>query len=1107
MQPIKNGRDVRVEPKVIEALAQEYAVAVQSAASMGVAAEPEAQLTNPVDNFLTRFAAEAGLGELTLIREAQLDGVRPDFAAAIDKRPCGWIELKAPGHTLDGNRWRGREKKQWALLEQLDSLVVTDGQAACLYFEGKPVTECDLPFEADSQWSPDALRHLLEMFFSAQVAPIKRVSQLAHRLAPLARFIRVKLADGLENNRAAVMTAKAAWEQAMPLNVSAEHFPSDVAQVIAYSMAIAGLSGNIDANGDGTVTLKEAKEALELAHRNVLAAALGPIIGIPQLTEYIAPEVGAIMRLVSSMDVEAIQASSDRRGEPWLWFYEDFLAQYDPKAREEAGVYYTPTSVVQYQVRTIDHLLRTRFGQPLGFGAKNVVTLDPAAGSGTYPLAVIDQAVETATAERGPAGAQQIVKNLTQNLLAFELLPGPYAVAHLRIGQRLADAAGHLVQVNEIGVYLTDTLEDPTTPKAKGLWGDAKVLSDAGERARKIKADQKITVALGNPPYDRVTSDSGGWVMHADAENAALFDDVIKPAQDRGVIFSAQASLYNLYVYFWRWAIWKVLEQHQQERAIVSFITASSWITGPAFVGLRQLAVDVASDVWVLDLGGEGRGARKEDNVFAIQSPVAIVTLVRKGKATKPAEVYYRRIRGTRQDKLDQLDTITRLSPDDGWVKLAADHGEPFVPGDTDPVWTGYAALADLFPWQQPGIKYNRAWPVAPSPDVLKRRWAELLSDPDEDLRAERYVTGDSGRNIYTRVGTLPPIAELPAGFQHQPIVRLGWRSFDQQWTFDDPRVINLERPSLWQALSDSQIFLISPGTETIGSGPAATVSSTVPDLHYFCNRGGKDVIPLYRDREARKPNVTAGLLDQISERLSVPVSPEDLMAYCFALIAHSGYSSMFWDQLEYSNVRVPITAEAGLFSEAVELGRELLWLQTYAQRFHNDQRPRGRVPRRAEIVWSAAVTSIPADTKAIRYDADTRKLHIGDGTVEGVRPDVWGFEVSGMNVLDKWIGARTRKGIGRAATNSATPLDKIRPTSWADEWNDELLDLIRVLTASLDLAPKQHELLQRIVDGPTIDASCLPRPTEAERTVPETLSRDARAEANATEELPFSFR
>src|SRR5699024_3375355 len=201
---------------------------------------------------------------------------------------------------------------------------------------------------------------------------------------------------------------------------------------------------------------------------------------------------------------------------------------------------------------------------------------------------------------------------------------------------------------------------------------------------------------------------------------------------------------------------------------------------------------------------------------------------------------------------------------------------------------------------------------------------------------------------------------------------------------------------------------------------------------------------------------------------------------------------------------RVPITAESGLFSEAVELGRELLWIQTYAQRFCNEQRPHGRVPRRAEIVWSTAVTSIPADTKAIRYDADTRQLHIGDGTVEGVRPDVWDFEVSGMNVLDKWLGARTRKGIGRAASKSATPLDTIRPTSWADEWNDELLDLIRVLTASLDLAPKQQDLLERIVDGSIIDASSLPTPTKAERTVPETTGPDAGAAASGTADRPF---
>ena len=283
-------------------------------------------------------------------------------------------------------------------------------------------------------------------------------------------------------------------------------------------MAIAALSGQADRNADGIVTLAEAKAALEVAHRNVLAASLGPIVGTPELMEYIAPEVGAISRLVSSIDVAAVERSTDSRGEPWLWFYEDFLQRYDPAARAQAGVYYTPISVVSCQVRIVDALLRERFGQNLGFGAPSVVTLDPATGSGTYPLAIIDQAEKVAELERGPAGVHQVAKNLTRNLLAFEILPGPYSVAHLRIGQRLAEAQGQVFQSEEIGVHLTDTLEDPGARQRPGLFGDARVLADAAEAARRIKREQQITVAIGNPPYDRVTSGTGGWVELGDED-------------------------------------------------------------------------------------------------------------------------------------------------------------------------------------------------------------------------------------------------------------------------------------------------------------------------------------------------------------------------------------------------------------------------------------------------------------------------------------------------------------------------------------------------------------------------------------------------------------
>lgn len=1074
--------------------AEQYSYEVQRADRLSVSAEPEAQLTVPISNLFRAIAEDAEIGTLTLLREAQLDGVRPDFAAFIDKRPCGWIELKAPGHTLDGTKWRGREKGQWELLSQLDSLIVTNGEDAALYIEGALADSCQLPYDNPNTWDPQPLERLLQLFTNAQPTPIKRVSQLASRLAPLAKFIRLRLDEGLEKNRAAVLEAKDAWDNTVHQTTSSEQFSSDIAQVIAYSMAIAGLSGNADLNHDGIISLQEAKDTLANSHRNVLSAALGPVLGIPNFAEYISAEVGAIVRLVSCIDLHAIANSKDSRGEPWLWFYEDFLATYDPEARKQSGVYYTPISVVQYQVRTVEHLLRTKFGKNLGFAAPSVVTLDPATGSGTYPIAIIDQAIKTAIEERGPAGEQQAAATLSKNLLAFELLPGPYSVAHLRIGQRLADAQGHFAHLDDLGVFLTDTLEDPNGDIPTGLFGDARVLAEAAQKARDVKRQRPITVAIGNPPYDRATSDTGGWVTSGDETTAPLFDDVIKPAQEDGVIFSAQASLYNLYVYFWRWAIWKAFEQPaggKDNDAIISFITASSWLNGPAFVGLRRLAIKTASEIWITDLGGEGRGARKEENVFAIQSPVAIVTLVKKGKASRDASVYYRRIRGTRQEKFAQLDAIACFdSADNAWQTLRNTTDALFTPPPKNTEWRQFVALQDCFPWQQPGMMYSRTWVISPSEAVLQKRWRELLSEEDTETRALKYVTPKSGRNIFSNVNHLTPIADLHPDAPHEPIVRFGWRSFDQQLSFRDPRLAKTESPSLWQSTSDKQIFMVSPFTARMSNGPAATVSLGVPDKHYFCNRGGKDVIPLYRDKEATQPNIANGLLEFLSDAYRASVTPEDFLCYTYALIAHSGYTEKFTDELESSAARFPITKSPDLFREACEIGRELLWLHTFGERFTSKSRPEKRVPRIKDIGWKTPVTAIPRTVKDISYDAHTQELHVGDGIVTGVKREVMEFSVSGMNILDKWLGARTRKGIGRAASKNAPLLDQIRPEEWEDEWNDELLDLIRVLTRTLELGNTQMSVLSQILQGEIFNAVDLPKPTEAQRKVPKTIKQ-----------------
>lgn len=1077
--------------QAVTLLAEAYSNAVAVAGRTAVAAEPEAQLTVPVSNLFVGLAEADGLGKLAMIREAQLNGVRPDFAAMIAGRPCGWVELKKPGHTLDGERWTGREASQWELLAELDSLIVTDGRRAVLYNAGQPIGESQLPKDDPDSWDSQPLVEMLRLFAAAAPRPIRSVSQLASRLAPLARFILIRLDQGIGNNVSAVVTAKQVWDTTVHATTASHQFSNDVAQVIAYSMAMAGLSDNPDLDGDGQITLTEAKSVLERSNANVLAAALGPIIGLPGLVDWIGPELAAISRLISCIDLPAITNSQDSRGEPWLWFYEDFLAKFDPQARKQAGVYYTPIPVVKCQVRLVDDLLRNRFGQRNGFGSKSVVTLDPATGSGTYPLAVIDQAVDAAWKEGGKVKAAQIGRNLTENVIAFELLPGPYAVAHLRISQRLAEAQSQLGNLNEVGVYLTDTLENPDITMAPALFGDALVLAQAAQKARTIKAKRQITVAIGNPPYERVErASAGGWIVHRDDEES-LFDDIREVAQKAGVIFSAQASLYNLYVYFWLWSIWKVFQNDPQDKAVISFITASSWLEGPGFIGLRKLAVDTASEIWVIDLGGEGRGGRIEENVFDIQTPVAIVTLVRSGKAARPATVRYRRIRGSRDDKFKALDQIDRFdTTDPEWAIVSADHGEPFTPR-VGGVWEDYPLLADLFPWQQPGIMYNRTWPIAPSKEILEARWKALLVDPDPDVRAYRFFTAKTGRTIVTRVPGMTALADLPSDAIHEPIVRMGWRSFDQQWTFTDPRLANLERPALWQSLSPKQVFLVSPATARISEGPAVAVSVGVPDKHFFRGSyGGKDVIPLYRDAAATQPNITAGLLDLLAATYGRPITPEDFAAYCYALLAHGGYTSTFSDPLEHSMARVPLTADPHLFGEAVNLGERLLWLHTGTQRFTGPGRPADprALPHHGEFNWTSDLEELPADKNAIRYDPDTQELQFGTATIPHITPEIREYQVSGMNVLDKWLGARTKKGIGRAAGAKATPLDRIRPTEWDPDWTDELTDLLRILASTLDLAPRQQELLDAVCAGPLIDADQLPVPTKAERTVPKTI-------------------
>ncbi|MBA2460869.1 MAG: DNA methyltransferase, partial [Actinobacteria bacterium] len=538
-----------------------------------------------------------------------------------------------------------------------------------------------------------------------------------------------------------------------------------------------------------------------------------------------------------------------------------------------------------------------------------------------------------------------------------------------------------------------------------------------------------------------------------------------------------------LYVYFWRWALWKVFENPTGlGRGIVSFITASSYLRGPGFAGMRRYMRETFDELWVLDLGGEGRGARRSENVFAIQTPVAIAVGVRSrsSDASAPAKVRYARVDGTRSAKLAELAAIRGFGSV-RWQECYDGWQQPFLPaGEGD--YFSWPPVTDLFPWQHSGVQFKRTWPIAPTRETLERRWMELLAaPPGRQAELFRETRDRKVARVYKSLTTnteLAGISSLPETLPAPAPVRYAYRSFDRQYCLADPRLGDFLRPVLWQTSSARQLYLTSFLTAVLGAGPAAVATALVPDMHHFRGSfGGRDVIPLWRDSDAQTPNVTAGMLEAVGA-----TSPEDLFSYCYALLAAPDYGSRFAEELEVPGPRIPITRDPTLFGGAVALGRELIWLHTFGERFPPPGHTAGVVPKgRAEAHLPVPQTPDRYPQRH-RYDEETETLHVGDGTVAPVSKAVREFAVSGLDVIGSWLDYRMKEGAGRRSSD----LDKIRPTTWPAEFTEELLKVIWILERTVELGPELDSLLDEIVAEPVFLAAELPEPTEADRRPPD---------------------
>ena len=803
--------------------------------------------------------------------------------------------------------------------------------------------------------------------------------------------------------------------------------------------------------------------------------------------------------LLVRTDVDVILAefgAKDPRNDPVMYFYEEFLEKYDSARRKELGAYYTPVPVVSWIVDAIDELLRSHCNLPGGIidrstwseysartgiavpsgldaGERVVRALDPATGTGTFLLEWLRKSAN------GTSGALRSValRDALETIDAFEIdLPG-YTVAHLKTSLELPPSLrAHVTP----GIVLTDTLAGQRELRLRS--DDA--IAAEGERAERLKFKVHHNVVLGNPPYRRLAQSAGGGIVTEVRAGRRLIDDFYEIAlANAGPRYLQQ--FYNLYIYFWRWASWKAFEQVPDGPAVIGFITPRSWLTGRGFMGVREHIRRYADALYILDLGGELRGAEKDANIFGIQSPVAISIAVRAGITDfeVPAKVRYAKVFGTREKKLQAL-TQKGLGAME-WEDILADWRDVLVPASGGEDWFDYPALADLFPWQQSGAVYSRTWPIAPHPTILQARWNRLMSSDDAADRAKCFKTAKHGRKITTRVRDLPRLIDEPVGAPPRPIVRYAYRSFDRQWTFEDPRLAFAESPTLWAVKSEKQIYLVTAMTRPMSRGPAAICTTAVPDYDYFCGRGGKDVIPLYRGASLT-PNIDPGVLAAIRDALGSGSDDgpfaEDVFSYAYGVLSGTDYTDRFSVELETAGPRLPLSADATLFSSMVQHGRRLIWIDTYAERHSHEFG--SELFANLGTHWNPAPIIGPKTDRDVSFDSVLGRLVVGDGVLEGVTPGVVAFDVNGLNVLGKWLGYRTLKGSGRAASG-VNPLDAIRHEAWVEDWSEELRRLIHVLAAHHEMQREGSVLLDNILDGPLIPAAELPEVDERWRAAP----------------------
>ena len=930
----------------------------------------------------------------TVINEqSHIDCGAPDLTLLSKQLPIAYIEAKdLEDGDLDG---RKKNKEQFDRYKaSLDTIIFTDYLDFHLYEHGEwqqSVRLAEIQGNKIRLSEANRFVSLMEHIKNARPQRITSASKLAQLMAGKARLLRDIIEQALIQDGDTPTELRGymqAFQQVLIHDITPKTFADIYAQTIAYGMFAARL------HDESPDDFSRAEAANLIPKTNPFLRKIFQQIAGFDLDERIAWIVDDLVSAFAATDMEKIMqgfGKSTQQTDPMLHFYEDFLFQYDPAAKKQCGVYYTPQPVVEFIVRAVDDILRTEFQLPMGLAdtskteveqeipqdpkhrkekklVHRVQVLDPATGTGTFLAETVRQ-IKRDLGEQMGAWPSYVPEHLRPRLFGFELMMAPYTIAHIKLDMEIG-----VKMDNRLNVYLTNSLEEANMDSGT-LFGD--YLAQEANAASSIKKESPVMIVMGNPPYSGESQNKSEWIMKL-MEDYKKEPGGVSPLKERNPKW-----INDDYCKFIRLGQYYV---DRNKEGVLAYICNNGFLDNPTFRGMRWNLLRSFDKIYIINLHGNSLkketcpDGSKDENVFDIMVGTSINIFVKTGKKKNLAEVYYLDLYGERKNKYEFL-SLNKIDTMD-FQKI--DYGEPFyffVPKDSK----GEKEYMN-------GFKIN---------DLCSVNSMGVTTGHDKEL-----------------------VSFSP--FSYSTNTRYYYRPFDTLWLNYDLNQVVRPRESIMRNLQKENIALCLIKVNSSVDGLfKAFVTKGITDKTILSSKDNTSVFPLYLYPEegsidtSRRPNLDEKIWAQINTAIGKEASPENIFDYIYGVLYSPAYRAKYKEFLKVDFPRIPYPKDLSEFEHFRFYGYQLreLHLMHSVPNLHVTFPESGSMlVEKAEFVssvapeWDSGIGSV--DSLSIAPESDS-----GIGIVRinatqyfvNVPREAWDFYIGGYQPAQKWL--KDRKG------------------------------------------------------------------------------------------------